>query len=132
MKAEVEGEQFDEQQPQVSEDKTMIGTTSKVKEDQEVKEEQPKEEQGAMNYISQGLFSIWGAAKDLGGKAKEKIEEAKIGEKLSSAASAVSSTAIAAGSYVKDKTVEIAVGFFYVITRIVKPCRTLRRVHRVG
>ena len=120
MKAEVEGEEFNEPQPDVSEGKMMMGTTGKVKDKEIVEEEgekeqegKPKEEQGPLNYITQGFFSIWGAARDLGGKAKEKIEEAKIGEKLSSAASAVSDTAVAAGSYVKDKTVEIAVSYSY-------------------
>lgn len=106
----MEGESFNEPQPSVEEGKMVIGLPSAKPQDQpEQPKEESKENQGALDYISQGFFSIWGAAKDLGGKAKEKIEEAKIGEKLSSAASAVSTKAVAAGSYVKDKTVEIAV-----------------------
>ena len=47
---------------------------------------------------------MWGAAKDLGGMAKSTIEEAKIGEKLSSVATTVSHGAMTAGTYVYDKT----------------------------
>lgn len=124
----MEGDNFDELQPSPQEGKMTIGSPS-VK--PEVQPEQPKEEnQGPLDYINQGFVAFWGRAKDLGGKAKEKIEEAKIGEKLSSAATVVSTKAIAAGSYVKDKTVEIAV-VFIIIIRIVRQCKTSRLLLKV-
>ena len=84
--------------------------------------EEQKEEvkKGPLGTIRSGFFSIVGAMKKAGTKAKTKIEEAKIGSKISGAAKQVSTTVGKAGTFiatktksaaksVKDKTVEIAV-----------------------
>ena len=63
-----------------------------------------KQEEGAMGYISKGFFSIVGAAKEIGQKAKVTIEEAKLGEKITQAGNVMAQTAVTAGTYVFDKT----------------------------
>jgi len=86
-------------------------------------EEKQEEEKGAMAFLSKSFFSIVDSAKELGGKAKTKFEEAKIGEKLVRAKDVVVEKSIEAGNFVVDKTkiaadavkaktVELAVFFF--------------------
>ena len=75
---------------------------------QSVSSQEDQQDSGAMEFITKGFSSIWETAVDLGSKAKTSIEEAKIGEKLSTAANVVSEKAMAAGNFMYDKTKEAA------------------------
>ena len=55
-------------------------------------------------YLSQGFFTVVDSAKELGKKTKDKLEEAKIGEKLSQVGTVIAAGTVTAGAYMYDKT----------------------------
>ncbi len=116
MKAAAENEAFTEPAPLTEVGREMLPGFVKPKEVVEpllgykplesegAAAEKEEEDKSAMGYLSKGFFSIVGTAKQLGQKAKTKIEEAKLGEKFTHAKDAVTQSAVTAGAYVVDKT----------------------------
>eukprot|EP00826_Nyctotherus_ovalis_P028098 TRINITY_DN2211_c0_g1_i2.p1 TRINITY_DN2211_c0_g1~~TRINITY_DN2211_c0_g1_i2.p1 ORF type:complete len:179 (+),score=64.34 TRINITY_DN2211_c0_g1_i2:353-889(+) len=97
LKAKVGNEAFEEPLPEVSAGKKVApefaqaaGPTAEPH-----PEEEPKKT--TFQYISGGFFAAVGAVKSAGVKAKETIEESKVGQSIASAAST-------AGHFVVDKT----------------------------
>jgi len=64
---------------------------------------QQDEPKGALGYLKKGFNSVVGAAKSIGQKTGEKLEEAKIGEKMKKAGSAIAEGTKTAGIFIYDK-----------------------------
>eukprot|EP00826_Nyctotherus_ovalis_P026129 TRINITY_DN2039_c0_g3_i4.p1 TRINITY_DN2039_c0_g3~~TRINITY_DN2039_c0_g3_i4.p1 ORF type:complete len:205 (+),score=61.77 TRINITY_DN2039_c0_g3_i4:318-932(+) len=97
LKARVEGEAFDEAAPGIEEGKEVAPGFDQPPLIFPVESLQEKPKKSVLQQISGGFFAAIGAVKNAGIKAKEKIEEAKVGEKITGAAST-------AGNFIVDKT----------------------------
>lgn len=94
LKAKAGNEAFDEPPPSIELGREVAPEFSQVL-PAEPSQEKPKK--NAFGYISDGFFTAFGAVKNAGIKAKNKIGESKVGKNIAGAAST-------AGHFVVDKT----------------------------
>jgi hypothetical protein len=79
-----------------------ITNSLRTKYREEVKADGQSEEQ--KSYFSRGLEAVVGTAALIGAKTKEKFEEAKIGEKMKKAGSAIAEGTKTAGAFIVEKS----------------------------
>lgn len=93
----MEGEAFNEAAPGIEEGKEVAPGFDQLPLAFPIEPLQEKPKKSVLQQIRGGFFTAIGAVKNAGIRAKEKIEEAKVGEKIVGAAST-------AGHFIVDKT----------------------------